>query len=130
MRKIVNKKEILQQLNQLKKHTFDELLNLAGRAYILVKYSENVKVGSRGFLPEEKENPLCHDCYREQKEQQRLTAEQTQADATGDSQATESTSSESQLPANETNETERDTNAETASQALTASQNADGDDEE
>ena len=58
MRKIVDKKEILRQLNQLKKHTFDELLNLAGRAYILVKYSENVKVGSRGFLPEEKERGL------------------------------------------------------------------------
>jgi len=49
----VDKKEILLQLNELKKHTFYELLNLAGRAYILVKYSKNVKVGSRGFLPEE-----------------------------------------------------------------------------
>jgi len=54
----VDKKEILLQLNELKKHTFYELLNLAGRAYILVKYSENVKVGSRGFLPEEKEKGL------------------------------------------------------------------------
>ena len=50
--------EILQQLNKLKKHTFYELLNLAGRTYILVKYSKNVKVGSRGFLPEEKERGL------------------------------------------------------------------------
>ena len=54
----MDKKEILLQLNELKKHTFYELLNLAGRAYILVKYSKNVKVGSRGFLPEEKERGL------------------------------------------------------------------------
>ncbi len=46
------------QLNELKKHTFYELLNLAGRVYLLVKYSENVKVGTRGFLPEEKEHGL------------------------------------------------------------------------
>ena len=54
----MDKDEIRFQLNELKKHTFYELLNLAGRAYILVKYSKNVKVGSRGFLPEEKERGL------------------------------------------------------------------------
>ncbi|MEW5804626.1 MAG: ClpXP protease specificity-enhancing factor SspB [bacterium] len=46
------------QLNELKKHTFYELLNLAGRVYLLVKYSENVQVGTRGFSPEEKEQGL------------------------------------------------------------------------
>ncbi|MCL6582224.1 MAG: hypothetical protein K6U11_01165 [bacterium] len=46
------------QLNELKKHTFYELLNLAGRVYILVKYSEGVIIGTRGFLPEEKEHGL------------------------------------------------------------------------
>jgi stringent starvation protein B len=50
--------ELQLQLNELKKHTFYELLNMAGRVYLLVKYSENVTVGTRGFLPEEKEHGL------------------------------------------------------------------------
>lgn len=50
--------ELQLQLNELKKHTFYELLNLAGRVYVLVKYSENVQVGNRGFLPGEKEHGL------------------------------------------------------------------------
>lgn len=50
--------EIQLQLNELKKNTFYQLLNLAERVYILVKYSENVKVGTRGFQQEEKEHGL------------------------------------------------------------------------
>jgi hypothetical protein len=45
-------------LNEIKKHTFYELLNLAGRVYLLVRYSENVMIGNRGFLPNEKEQGL------------------------------------------------------------------------
>jgi hypothetical protein len=45
-------------LNELKKTVFYELLNLAGRVFIVVRYSESVSVGNRGFLPEEKENGL------------------------------------------------------------------------
>ncbi len=45
-------------LRALKKHIFSELLNLAGRVFILVGYAEDVIIGNRGFLPEEKEKGL------------------------------------------------------------------------
>jgi len=45
-------------LNDLKKHIFFELLELAGRVYVLVGYSDNVIIGERGFLPEEREKGL------------------------------------------------------------------------
>jgi len=45
-------------LNALKKHIFFEFLNLAGRAYLLVRHSENVVLGNRGFAPDEKENGI------------------------------------------------------------------------
>jgi len=47
-----------QILNNLKKTVFYDLLNLAGRVFIVVRYSENVEIGNRGFLPEERENGL------------------------------------------------------------------------
>lgn len=50
--------EINLRLNELKRHTFFELLNLVGRVYIVIKYSENVEIGTRGFLPREKEQGL------------------------------------------------------------------------
>ncbi|MBI5213590.1 MAG: hypothetical protein HY957_09540 [Nitrospirae bacterium] len=45
-------------LNNLKKHIFFELLNLAGRAFVLVRYSDDVILGNRGFTAEEKENGI------------------------------------------------------------------------
>jgi len=45
-------------LAALKKHIFFELLGTAGRVFILVKYSEDVLIGERGFLPEEKEKGI------------------------------------------------------------------------
>ncbi|MEW6379344.1 MAG: ClpXP protease specificity-enhancing factor SspB [bacterium] len=54
----MEKDDLQLQLNELKKHTFYELLNMAGRVYLLVKYSENVVIGTRGFLPEEREHGL------------------------------------------------------------------------
>lgn len=45
-------------LNALKKHIFFEFLNLAGRAYVLVRHSGNVVLGNRGFTPDEKENGI------------------------------------------------------------------------
>ena len=45
-------------INDLKKQVFYELLGLAGRVFVLVNYSEDVIIGSRGFLPEEKEKGL------------------------------------------------------------------------
>ena len=45
-------------LTALKKHIFFELLGLAGRVFILVGHSDDVHIGERGFLPEEKEKGL------------------------------------------------------------------------
>ncbi|HAK89593.1 MAG: hypothetical protein A2077_06560 [Nitrospirae bacterium GWC2_46_6] len=45
-------------LNNLKKHVFFELLNLAGRAFVLVGYSDDVLLGNRRFTAEEKENGI------------------------------------------------------------------------
>ncbi len=46
------------KLDRLKRHVFHELLELTGRVFVVVKYSEEVLIGDRGFLPEEKENGL------------------------------------------------------------------------
>lgn len=45
-------------LTDLKKHIFFELLDLAGRVFVLVGHSDDVLIGERGFLPEEKEKGL------------------------------------------------------------------------
>ena len=45
-------------LAALKKHIFFELLGTAGRVFILVGYSDDVLIGERGFLPEEKEKGI------------------------------------------------------------------------
>lgn len=45
-------------LNSLKRHVFFDLMNLSGRAFILVQYSDNVILGNRGFTKEEKENGI------------------------------------------------------------------------
>lgn len=45
-------------MNNLKKHIFFEFLNLVGRAFVLVRYSENVILGNRGFTTEEKQNGI------------------------------------------------------------------------
>lgn len=50
--------ELIRKLNNLKKQTFFELLELAGRVFIVVDYDESVVIGKRGFLPEEKERGL------------------------------------------------------------------------
>ncbi|MBA4374130.1 MAG: hypothetical protein C0402_14870 [Thermodesulfovibrio sp.] len=45
-------------LNDLKKQIFFEMLDLAGRVFIVVRYADTVIIGNRGFLPEEKEKGL------------------------------------------------------------------------
>jgi hypothetical protein len=45
-------------LTSLKKHIFFELLDRAGRVFLLVRYSDDVLIGERGFLPEEKEKGI------------------------------------------------------------------------
>lgn len=46
------------EINELKKKVFYEMLNLGGRVFILVKYSNNVMIGRRGFTEEEKKNGI------------------------------------------------------------------------
>lgn len=46
------------KLNELKKNIFYEVMNIVGRVFIMVRYSEGVRIGTRGFLPEEKEGGL------------------------------------------------------------------------
>lgn len=55
---IENDDEILKRINDLKKQIFFEILELAGRVFIIVDYDESVVIGKRGFLPEEKERGL------------------------------------------------------------------------
>ncbi|MFZ5995990.1 MAG: hypothetical protein ACOYW7_00645 [Nitrospirota bacterium] len=50
--------DVQESLNNLKKHVFFELLQLAGRAFVLVRFSEDVVLGKRGFTAEEKENGI------------------------------------------------------------------------
>jgi hypothetical protein len=49
---------VAQSLQELKKQIFFEMLDLAGRVFVLVRHSDNVLIGKRGFLPEEKEKGL------------------------------------------------------------------------
>lgn len=46
------------QLNELKRDVFMKFLDMVGRAYIQVRHSEDVRIGQRGFLAEEKEKGL------------------------------------------------------------------------
>ena len=45
-------------MNNLKKHVFYEMLDLAGRVFVHVRYSENVVIGNRGFQAEEEEKGI------------------------------------------------------------------------
>lgn len=45
-------------LEELKKQVFYDILNIAGRVFIAIAYSDAVMIGRRGFLPEEKEKGL------------------------------------------------------------------------
>jgi hypothetical protein len=49
---------MISSLNELKKKVFYDMLDLAGRVFILARYSEDVTIGNRGFLPEEKEKGI------------------------------------------------------------------------
>lgn len=45
-------------LNDLKREVFFGFLGLAGRVFVLVTYADDVIIGKRGFLPEEKEKGI------------------------------------------------------------------------
>lgn len=49
---------VIQKINELKKQIFLELIDIVGRVYIVVAYSDDVVIGKRGFLPQEKEKGL------------------------------------------------------------------------
>lgn len=45
-------------LTNLKKLVFYEMLEIAGRVFIIVRYSERVRIGTRGFTEDEKKNGI------------------------------------------------------------------------
>lgn len=49
---------MVSSLDDLKKRIFYDMLDLAGRVFILAGYSGDVIIGNRGFLPEEKEKGI------------------------------------------------------------------------
>ncbi len=49
---------MISDLNELKKKIFFDMLDLIGRVFILAHFSPEVVIGSRGFLPEEKEKGI------------------------------------------------------------------------
>lgn len=49
---------MIPDITALKKKVFFEMLNLAGRVFILVEDSQGIVIGKRGFLPAEKEKGL------------------------------------------------------------------------
>jgi len=47
-----------ENLAELRKHVFFEMLGLAGRVFVAVSYGDDVVIGKRGFLPQEKEKGI------------------------------------------------------------------------
>ncbi|MBN2654179.1 MAG: hypothetical protein JXR79_03580 [Nitrospirae bacterium] len=45
-------------LNSLKKHNFYQMMEMAGRVFIVVRYSPDVIIGKRGFSDQEKKQGL------------------------------------------------------------------------
>ena len=50
--------QMIAELNRLKRDIFNELMNIVGRVFIVVRYHKDVVIGQRGFLPEEKDKGL------------------------------------------------------------------------
>jgi hypothetical protein len=49
---------LVEGINELRREVFFRLLEMADRVYVLVKYSDSVMIGNRGFLEEEKKNGI------------------------------------------------------------------------
>ena len=49
---------MVSDIDGLKKQIFYDMLNLAGRVFIHVRFSEEVVIGERGFLPEEQQRGI------------------------------------------------------------------------
>ncbi|MBF0591994.1 MAG: hypothetical protein HQL02_07890 [Nitrospirae bacterium] len=50
--------DLIKQLNDLKKDVFYDILEIVGRVFIIVKYSEDVLIGNRGFINDEKQEGI------------------------------------------------------------------------
>jgi len=48
----------INNLDELKKEVFYSLMDIAGRVFIVIEFGDDVLIGRRGFLPEEKEKGL------------------------------------------------------------------------
>jgi hypothetical protein len=48
----------MDDINELKREVFFRLLEMATRAYVLVRHSDSVMIGNRGFLEEEKKDGI------------------------------------------------------------------------
>lgn len=48
----------MQMIDKLKREVFESILEKTGRVFILVKYSDQVRVGRRGFSEDEKQSGL------------------------------------------------------------------------
>ncbi len=46
------------KFNELKKTIFNEMLDMAGRVFIVARHSDSVIIGNRGFTQEEKQNGI------------------------------------------------------------------------
>ena len=49
---------MVSNLEELKKQIFFDMLSLAGRVFVAVRYGDDVMIGKRGFLPQEKERGI------------------------------------------------------------------------
>jgi len=49
---------VAETLEELKKQVFYDMLNIVGRVFIAVRHGEDVLIGKRGFLPQEREKGL------------------------------------------------------------------------
>jgi hypothetical protein len=45
-------------INELKRDVFTRFLDEAGKVFVLVRYSDAVRIGRRGFLPEERKDGM------------------------------------------------------------------------
>ena len=50
--------DTVSKIQELIKHVFFDVMDIAGRVFVAIAYSDMVKIGTRGFLAEEKERGL------------------------------------------------------------------------
>ena len=48
----------MKEINELKRDVFFRLLDVVGRVFIVVEYGDDVQIGQRGFLEQEKEQGI------------------------------------------------------------------------